>query len=63
MREPGQTVLADGHGDHGIEAQQEKVGQVVPGEAFGSPNHVRLSYALSMDAVRDGLERIARALY
>jgi aspartate aminotransferase len=36
---------------------------VVPGEAFGSPKHVRLSYALSMDGIRDGLERIARALY
>lgn len=34
---------------------------VVPGEAFGRPEHVRLSYACSLDEVRDGVERIARA--
>ena len=35
---------------------------VVPGEAFGAPNHVRVSYALAIDRVREGLRRIADAM-
>ncbi len=35
---------------------------VVPGEAFGSSDHVRISYAASMDRIREGLDRIAEAL-
>jgi aspartate aminotransferase len=35
---------------------------VVPGEAFGSSEHVRISYAVSFDRVREGLERIEQAL-
>lgn len=35
---------------------------VVPGEAFGSAEHLRLSYAVSIDRVREGVERIARAV-
>jgi aspartate aminotransferase len=34
---------------------------VVPGEPFGSHQHIRLSYATSMDAIRRGLDRIAAA--
>lgn len=34
----------------------------VPGEAFGSTEHIRLSYAASMDVVRKGLQRITEAL-
>lgn len=41
--------------------EQAKVA-VVPGEAFGAPSHVRLSYAVSIDRVREGLERIAQAM-
>jgi aspartate aminotransferase len=33
---------------------------VVPGEAFGAPGYVRLSYATSMDRIEEGLRRIAR---
>jgi aspartate aminotransferase len=34
---------------------------VVPGEPFGSRDHVRLSYATGMDAIELGLDRIAAA--
>jgi len=34
---------------------------VVPGEAFGSLNHIRLSYATSMEAIERGTQRIAEA--
>jgi len=35
---------------------------VVPGEAFGSADHIRISYAESLERVREGLERIESAL-
>ena len=35
---------------------------VVPGSAFGSEGYVRLSFATSMDNLKQALERIARAL-
>ena len=35
---------------------------VVPGEPFGSKQHIRLSYATSMDAIQRGLDRIAAAV-
>ncbi len=35
---------------------------VVPGEAFGVPGYLRLSYATSMDLIDAGLERIAAAM-
>lgn len=35
---------------------------VVPGEPFGSNQHIRLSYATSMDAIQRGLDRIATAV-
>jgi aspartate aminotransferase len=35
---------------------------VVPGEAFGTPGFVRLSYALSMDQLQEGVQRIQSAL-
>jgi len=34
---------------------------VVPGEPFGSHDHVRLSYATGMETIRRGLDRIASA--
>jgi aspartate aminotransferase len=34
---------------------------VVPGEPFGSPDHVRLSYAVSDDVAAEALTRMARA--
>ncbi|SHE48498.1 L-aspartate aminotransferase apoenzyme [Ferrithrix thermotolerans DSM 19514] len=35
---------------------------VVPGEAFGAPGHLRLSYALADSALVEGLERIQKLL-
>src|SRR3712207_4257376 len=35
---------------------------VVPGEAFGAPGYARLSYALSDDDLRRGVERMAEVL-
>jgi aspartate aminotransferase len=33
---------------------------VVPGEAFGAPGHVRISYATSLDRIEEGLRRMVR---
>jgi len=33
---------------------------VVPGEAFGAPGHLRISYATSIERIEEGLGRIAR---
>jgi aspartate aminotransferase len=35
---------------------------VVPGVAFGNDDHVRLSFATSREALREGLSRVAAAL-
>jgi aspartate aminotransferase len=35
---------------------------VIPGSAFGSDDHVRLSYATSMERLKEGVERIESAL-
>ncbi len=35
---------------------------IVPGEAFGAPGYARLSFALGDDDLREGVERIAKAL-
>src|SRR5215831_9350004 len=33
---------------------------VVPGEAFGAPGYIRMSYATSMDRIEEGLRRLER---
>ncbi len=35
---------------------------VVPGVAFGSDNYIRISYATSMDDIKEGLDRVEQAL-
>jgi hypothetical protein len=35
---------------------------VVPGDAFGGPEHIRLSYATSMGRIEEGMRRITEAL-
>jgi aspartate aminotransferase len=35
---------------------------VVPGEAFGAPGHMRLSFACSLERIREGMDRIEEAL-
>lgn len=39
--------------------EDEKVA-VIPGDAFGINNYIRLSYATSMDNIKEGLDRIER---
>lgn len=34
----------------------------VPGSAFGAPGHLRLSFACGLDDIREGTQRLARAL-
>jgi aspartate aminotransferase len=34
----------------------------VPGEAFGTPGYLRLSYALGIDRIREGTDRLRRLL-
>jgi len=38
-----------------------KVG-VIPGSAFGSPHHIRMSYATSMENIKEGMDRMESAL-
>jgi aspartate aminotransferase len=33
---------------------------VVPGEAFGAPGYIRMSYATSLDRIKEGLQRLER---
>jgi aspartate/methionine/tyrosine aminotransferase len=33
---------------------------VVPGEPFGAPGHIRISYATSMERIQEGLSRMRR---
>lgn len=35
---------------------------VVPGFAFGAPNHIRLSFATSEDIIQEGLDRLSQTL-
>jgi aspartate aminotransferase len=35
---------------------------VVPGSGFGAPNHMRISFACSIDTLKDALRRIERAI-
>jgi aspartate aminotransferase len=45
----------------GILLEEARVA-VVPGEAFGDPRYVRLSYAASVDLIEEGMERMAAFL-
>jgi len=35
---------------------------VVPGDPFGAPEHIRVSYAVSLERIREGVHRIAEAI-
>jgi aspartate aminotransferase len=41
---------------------EEKGVAVVPGEAFEAPGHLRISFARSLDELKDGMERISSFL-
>jgi len=64
------AYLADGGGGPEMKSgtdlaqyllEQAKVA-VVPGDAFGAPRHIRISFAVSLDRVREGMGRVAAAL-
>ncbi|MGK7344718.1 MAG: pyridoxal phosphate-dependent aminotransferase [Candidatus Nitrospinota bacterium M3_3B_026] len=35
---------------------------VVPGDPFGAPDNIRISYALGMDDIKEGIERVKKAV-
>jgi len=39
---------------------EEQQVAVVPGDAFGSDAHIRLSYACSMENIREGMDRLEK---
>ena len=48
--------------DFSLYLLQEAKVAVVAGEGFGAPNNMRISYATSMDNLREGLDQIEAAL-
>jgi len=57
----GGMVIRDAYGLARFLLEQARVA-VVPGEAFGGPDNIRLSYACSLENLEKGIDRIARAL-
>ena len=65
-----QGVLAGWHGSPPLESSADLAAYLleqayvatVPGEAFGAPGYLRLSYACSMPEIREGVGRIGAAL-
>lgn len=53
--------IGDAHGLAAYLLEEARVA-VVPGDAFGADEHVRLSFASSMERLDEGLSRIERAL-
>jgi len=50
-------------GAHVVKGLLEKAGvAVVPGDAFGSDEHIRLSFACSLETLALGIERMAAVL-
>jgi aspartate aminotransferase len=60
-RRLGETVIADGDALAEALLEHARVA-LVPGSGFGMPYHVRLSYACSMEDIREGLDRIEAVL-
>jgi aspartate aminotransferase len=64
------TYLNTSYKEHEIRTSSDlalyliKEAQVVliPGSAFGSDNHLRISFAASMDRLNEGMDRIEHAL-
>ena len=61
--------LSDGAGKHGLAKSCTEISKllldraqvaVVPGEAFGAPGYLRLSYATSIERIEEGLRRLGR---
>lgn len=51
-----------GSGDLAIHLLDEAGVAVVPGEPFGDDNHIRLSYATSLEHIKEGVKRIGKAI-
>ncbi len=58
---PGGTVI-DSAETFCFHLLEEHNVALVPGHAFGDPNGVRISYAASMDDIREAMDRITRAV-
>jgi aspartate aminotransferase len=64
------SYLKNGAGESGFESVNEMAKYLlekarvatVPGDAFGSHEHIRLSFAVSEEVIREGIGRIAEAL-
>jgi aspartate aminotransferase len=65
---PNVTGAVDGNSGAAKEADTVQVAKdlmerehvvVIPGEAFGAPGHLRISYATSMERIEEGLRRLA----
>jgi aspartate aminotransferase len=54
-------LIADGNG-FADQLLEHALVAVVPGEGFGAPEFMRLSYATSMDKIKTGLDRIENFL-
>lgn len=55
------TTITDGNALAAYLLEQAKIA-VVPGEAFGAPGYIRLSYATSMENIKNGMDRFEAAL-
>ena len=51
---------ADRHGRWPSSLLEREHVAVVPGEAFGAPGYLRISYATSLERIEEGLRRIER---
>jgi aspartate/methionine/tyrosine aminotransferase len=60
-REIGGATIPSAMDLAGVLLEEAKVA-VVPGEAFGAPGYIRLSFALADDQLVEGLERISELI-
>ena len=67
---PNVTGVLGGQGKRSLHTSLELVAflleeahvAVVPGEAFGAPGYLRMSYACSLDQLQEGVKRIRQAV-
>jgi aspartate aminotransferase len=57
----GKRGISDSHSFAEFLLEEARVA-VVPGSAFGSDDHIRISYATSMERIREGVQRIEAAV-
>ena len=54
------ALLAENRANLALQLLNEAPVAVVPGEGFGTRDHIRLSYASSMEQLEKGADRLAR---